>query len=166
MFQIISAVSPELSFISYSFPFAVIFPANFLSALTLQDTTLPSFHSAETSAPPRTLSPLNAPSGYGQAGRSSMITAPLSGLDCTRAFDHRRGRAEVAVDLERRVRVEHIRERRLSEQLFERPVDSHGVVQSRVESGQPRAGPAGVSAAVGKTALNCLLRRRVELRCR
>ena len=113
-----------------------------------------------TSKPPRARSPWNRPSGqaFGSAGSSAI---------CRVALQQHLGdppSAEVAVDLERRVRVEQVRQASTCAAAPSRSRAPFAVFQARPEVDDPRAAPAGVSAAVRQAPLERLPGGRGQFR--
>ena len=79
--QITCTVLPLGSFTAYSVPSVMSLASKSRSALTQHAVTRPAFHDADTVAAPRTLRPRKDPSGYGQAGSSSMTVVSPSCRD-------------------------------------------------------------------------------------
>ena len=111
--------------------------------------SFPSFHSIFTPTPP-----LGAQSGEFTSvpvGRACREQPDRFLVALQQHFCDTCGGSEVSVDLERRVRIEHIRVGRMCEELFEILVNHASVIETRPHIGDPRAAPACVTASVDKS---------------
>ena len=97
--------------------------------------------SMSTVTSPRARMPLTLPwlQAFGSAGRM----CDLAVLALQQHLDHARRGAEVAVDLERRMRVPEIRQRAVAQQPLQQLVRAVAVAQARPEVDLPGAAPAG-----------------------
>ena len=105
--------------------------------------------------------------GVGRADHGARAwCSPATATATSWRFDSRTGKsaAEVAVDLKRRVEIQQVRQRRLREQRLIVLVRLLAVLEPRPEVDDPRAAPAGVSAAVREPPLDRRARRARELR--
>ena len=132
------------------------------AATSVADTGFPPRHVSSTSTPPRARRPLTRPSAqaFGSAGSRLISPAWL----CEQHLGDPRRPAEVAIDLERRVRIEQVRERGLPKQRQHVLVRELGFLQPRPEVDDPRAAPAGMTPAVGQPPLQRFLGRRRQFR--
>ena len=173
-------VWPALAWNSFSFPGVPDLHRLRRVAVRVAFTSLPSFHSISTPIPPRARNPVTFPDGNADGSAGSRLMNAAS-PDLHRRQARRRrirvvalqqhlrdpgGRAEIAVDLERRMRVEQVREqprlvllvRRRHDQVLQNLVSVVAVEEPRPQIQLPAHRPSRRRVA----AENQRLPRRLE----